>query len=118
MTLREVASELPAEVLCGEDEALDSQLSTVASGDLMSDILARLGTPDMLLTGLVTSQMIRTCSVSSIRSVMVVRGKQVRDDLVKLAQEEDIVLMVTNKSMFAASGLLYSMGLRSGVETD
>jgi len=118
MTLREALAEVSAQILCGEDEELDSPVQTAAAGDLMSDILARLGTPDVLLTGLTTNQMIRTCAVSGIRSVLVVRDKPVDESIVELAREEDIVLAVTKLSLFAASGRLYVRGMRSGTSGD
>ena len=117
MTLRELAAELSADVLHGSDEQMETEAATAASSDLMSDILARLGTPDVMLTGLTTTQTIRTSSVSGIRAVVVVRGKQVDEKIVELAREEDIVLMSTGMSLFEASGRLYQRGLRSVVHS-
>jgi len=115
MTLRDVAAEIAAKVLYGSDELLDTEIATAASSDLMSDVLARLGTPDVLLTGLTTTQAIRTSSVAEIKAVVIVRGKPVDERLVELASEEDILLMATDLSLFEASGRLYEKGLRSGV---
>lgn len=112
MTLRDVVAELSCEVLRGTDEELDTEVATAASGDLMSDILARVGTPDVLLTGLSTAQMIRTCSVAGIKSVVVVRGKPVADSLTELAQEEEVLVMRTDLTMFMASGRLFAKGMR------
>ncbi len=115
MTLSELATELEATVLCGDDEQLEAQATTVAAGDLMSDILAHMGTPDLLLTGLVTNQAIRTCAVAGIRAIAVVRGKPIPESFVELAREEDIVLMTTDLTLFEASGTLYAHGLRKAV---
>ncbi|MCK4302946.1 MAG: hypothetical protein KAY24_01770 [Candidatus Eisenbacteria sp.] len=118
MTLRDVFTELSAKILCGSDEQLDAEVATAAAGDLMSDILARLGSPDVLLTGLTNTQAVRTSSVSGIKSILVVRGKPVNDSMIELAREEDITLAVTELSMFTVSGRLYAMGLRSGMDSD
>lgn len=117
MTLSEMATELKAEVLSGSTEQLEEEITTAAAGDLMSDILARVGTPDVLLTGLVTNQAIRTCAVAGIRAVLIVRGKPIAESFVELAREEDIVLLKSDLSLFEASGLLYAKGLRSVVGT-
>jgi hypothetical protein len=116
MTLREAAGVLEAEILHGADEVLDVAITTAAASDLMSDILARLGSPDIMLTGLTTAQTIRTSSVAGIKAVCVCRGKTVPEALIELAQEEDIVLMGTRLTLFESSGRLYEKGLR-GVAT-
>ena len=113
MTLNEMATELTATVLCGTAEQLNEQIATAAAGDLMSDILARVGTPDVLLTGLATNQAIRTSAVAGIRAVAIVRGKPIAESFIELAREEDIVLMKSDLSLFDASGLLYAKGVRS-----
>ncbi len=115
MTLSELATELEATVLCGEDEQLETEASTVAAGDLMSDILAHMGTPDLLLTGLVTNQAIRTCAVAGIRAMCIVRAKPIPESFVELAREEDLVLMKSDLTLFEASGKLYAHGLRKAV---
>lgn len=113
MNLTAIASTLEAKILHGPDELLALEVATAASSDLMSDILARVGTPDVMLTGLTTTQTIRTSSVAGIKAVVVVRGKPVEEKLVELAREEGIVLMSTTLSLFEASGRLYAQGLRS-----
>jgi hypothetical protein len=113
MTLNELASELAAKVLQGAEAQLAAEVRIGASGDLMSDMLARMGTPDVMLTGLNTTQVIRTCSVAGIKAVVIARGKGVGPTMIDLAREEDIVLMATRMSLFEASGRLWARGVRS-----
>jgi hypothetical protein len=115
MTLREVAAELSATVHHGPDEELEAEVTSAAASDLMSDILNRVGTPGVMLTGLTTTQTIRTSAVAGIKCVVVVRGKTVSDQMIELAKEEEIVLMSTELTLFEASGLLYQKGLHGGV---
>jgi len=113
MKLADVIAELEATVLCGADEQLGAEVSTTAAGDLMSDILARTGRPDLLLTGLTTTQAIRTSAVAGVKALIIVRGKLIDEKMIALAGEENIVLMSTRLSMFEAAGRLYVRGLRS-----
>lgn len=113
MTLKEVADLLSAKILNGTDEEMSATVRTAAASDLMSDILARLGSPDMMLTGLTTTQTIRTSSVAGIRTVVICRGKPVPESVIELAKEEGILLMVTELTLFEASGLLYGKGLQA-----
>lgn len=112
MILREVAAILEATVVSGDDRALDTEVTTAGSGDLMSDMLTRDASIDLLLTGLNTAQVIRTASVTTSNAVIIARGKVADERLARLAGEEGIVLMTTNKCLFSASGLLYQEGLR------
>ena len=113
MKLTDIASELSADVLCGSESLLGAEAVTVTSSDLMSDVLAGKGLPDILLTGLTTVQAVRTCAVAGIKAVVIVRGKPVDDRVIELARQEDIILMLTPLSLFEASGRLYERGLRS-----
>jgi len=112
MTLKEVAEQLSARVLAGGDEDLAAAATSVAAGDMMSDVLARADIPDVLVTGLTTVQAIRTASVAGIKTVVIVRGKPVPQPMIDLAREESIVLMVTAMKLFEACGRLWDCGLR------
>jgi predicted transcriptional regulator len=116
--LREVIEVLAAEALFATDAHLELKITAVAASDLMSDILARARTPDLMLTGLATPQAVRTASVASVPAVMIVRGKTITPQMIALAEEDDIPLMATRHSLYGAAGLLWSQGLRSGLEPE
>ena len=113
MNLKDIIETLQAEVLITQDDQLDIEISTAAAGDLMSDILAMVSVPDMLLTGLSNLQVINTASVFGIKIVIFVRGKQVESKVQELAKDEGISLMSTRLSMYESCGRLYNKGLRS-----
>jgi predicted transcriptional regulator len=105
MTLADIRDLLGAEVLCGDD--LSAQVEQVGAADLMSDVLA-LSTPGMLLlTGLVSEQVIRTAIVSDLCGVVFVRGKKPGDSILSLAREAKIPVLRTPLTMFETAGLVY-----------
>jgi predicted transcriptional regulator len=105
ITLSEVVRLLDARVLCGTDLAV--QLSEVGAADMMSDVLA-LSRPGMLLlTGLVSMQVIRTAVVSDLCGVVFVRGKLPGKDILELARDSNIPVLNTAMTMFQAAGVLY-----------
>ncbi len=105
ITLDEVVRLLGARVLCGKDLAV--RLSEVGAADLMSDVLA-LSKPGMLLlTGLVSVQVIRTAIVSDLCGVVFVRGKRPGKDILELAWESNVPVLSTAMTMFQAAGVLY-----------
>ncbi len=113
MNLEELADILEATIHHGDDEAVNDEVSRVVASDLMSDILARDDTPDVLLTGLNTVQIVHTASISGIKAVVIARGKTPLQSVIDRAVEENIVLMSTKIGMFEASGRLYAKGLYS-----
>lgn len=113
MKLSEICDILKASPLFVQDDRVDIEISTAAASDLMSDILAMVRVPDMLLTGLSNLQVINTCSVFGIKVVILVRGKQVDSKLLELAKKEGISMMSTGFSMYESCGMLYEKGLRS-----
>ncbi len=105
VTLADIRDLLGADVLCGND--LSVRIERVGAADLMSDVLA-LSTPGMLLlTGLVSAQVIRTAVVADISGVIFVRGKKPAETILSLAQEAKIPVLRTPLTMFEAAGLVY-----------
>lgn len=113
MILSEIIDLLKAKTLHIEQEALDTEISTAAASDLMSDVLASINTPDILLTGLTNAQVIRTSSVSGIKAVVIVRGKSLEPKVIDLAKEEGIAIMSTSISLFESCGILFEKGIKS-----
>ena len=101
---------LEAEVLCGEDR-LDEEIETLFASDMMSDVLACPEVLHCLLTGLINQQVIRTADMMDIGVVIFVRNKRPSDEVVAMARQRDMVVMLTPCRMFTACGRLYEQGL-------
>ena len=110
MTLREIAKLLNATVCIGESR-LDEEVEHAFASDLMSDVLTLKDTP-MLVTGLCNIQTIRTCDMASLDIIVVARNKKVTDDMIELAEDDDMVILSCPYSMFKACGLLYDAGIK------
>ncbi len=111
MKLSEIKEILDAEVLVGE-EHLDDSVFGGGGADLMDDILSAVAKGSVLLTGLVTEQVIRTAKIAEVGGVVFVRGKRPGPDVTRLAESYDLPLLLTRYSMFVSSGRLYMNGLR------
>ncbi len=110
MKLEEIITLLKAKILYLHNGD-DSEVRSVTACDLMSDILASVNVPDILLTGLNNAQVIRTSSVFGIKAVIIARGRPVDPKVIELAKEEGITLLSTKDSLFIASGKLFSNGM-------
>ena len=110
MKIKEIQKVLQAEALVKTDEELE--IKKVCGSDLLSDVLAFSRKKVLLLTGLTNPQVIRTAEMIEMKVIIFVRGKHPQKSTVELAQEKNIALYVTGKSMFESCGLLYKNGLQ------
>ena len=110
MKIREIQELLDAEILCGEDK-LDNEVSSAFASDFMSDILAMVSDQEVLITGMLNPQVIRTAEMVDMSCIVFVRGKRPGEDIIQLAEESDMTVMSTKKLMFISCGILYSSGL-------
>ncbi|ACK42191.1 MULTISPECIES: PucR family transcriptional regulator ligand-binding domain-containing protein [Dictyoglomus] len=111
MTLGKVREILKAQVLCGE-ENLNREISIVGATDLMSDALCLLEEGALLLTGLITIQVVRTAEMLDLVGVVFVRGKIPPKDVIDLARKSNLPLLSTKYPMYEACGLLYTAGFK------
>jgi predicted transcriptional regulator len=105
LTLADVRNILGAEVLNGDD--LSIKVVAVGAADLLSDVLATSKMGTLLLTGLVSTQVIRTAIVADLCGVVFVRGKKPGEEIISLAKESKVPVLGTKLKMFEAAGRIY-----------
>lgn len=118
MKLKEIKELLEADVLVGDKEALELEITTACGSDLMSDVLAFTLEKSLLLTGLTKPQVIRTAEMMDLSAVIFVRGKMPEQYAIQLAQEIQIPLLKTNYPLYAACGILYSKGVQGNLKQE
>lgn len=92
---------LEAATLAGEDR-LETSIELVYASDLMSDVLA-FGRPNsLLLTGLATQQAVISAHMAEFKAVVFIRGKKAKESCVRVARENNLVLMTTPLDMYDA----------------
>ncbi len=110
MKIKDMQQLLEARVLCCE-ENIEHEVFSACGCDLMSDVLAFVKDQAVLLTGLVNPQVIRTAEMMDMICIVFVRSKAPTPEMIDLAKESGIVLMVSDKRLYEACGLLYTNGL-------
>lgn len=115
MTIRQIATLLDAAILCGE-RYLEEEVLSACGSDMMSDVLAYVKDQAVLLTGLVNPQVVRTAMMMDMRCVVFVRSKRPTEEMIRLAEENHIAMLATERRMYEACGTLYKNGLGSGAE--
>lgn len=111
MKLSRIVELLNARVLAGHNQ-LSREVEHAFSSDLMSDVLTLASEDVILLTGLSNIQCLRTAEMADINQVMIVRNKPVSKEMVELAEQNNIVLLSVESSLFKASGVLFSEGIK------
>lgn len=110
LKIREVKDLLGAELVNGS-ERLEEEVYSAFGSDMMSEVLAYVQDQGVLLTGLVNEQIIRTAAMMNMSCIIMVRGKQPSNEMIKMANENDVVLLLTPLTLYEASGILYTNGL-------
>lgn len=111
MKLSEIATILNATISCGAGR-LDDEVEMGYSSDLMSDVLT-LDTDNLvLMTGMVNLQAIRTAEMADIRAIVFVRNKKASQEMIDLADENNMCILESPYSLFKSSGLLFQAGLK------
>jgi predicted transcriptional regulator len=110
MTIREIAERIDA-VVYAEPEQLDEDMNGAFGSDMMSDVLAFAEDRDVLLTGLLNPQIVRTAHMLDMSCIIIVRGKTATEEIKRLAADNQIALLETKLTMYEASGKLYEGGL-------
>lgn len=111
MRLDKIAEITKSEILSGINRLKDEAEFAFAT-DLMSEVLTIDTDKLLLITGLTNIQAIRTAEMSDIKCILFIRNKNIPEEIIKLAEENDIVTMKCSYTMFKTSGLLFRAGLK------
>ncbi len=116
MTIAEIVVKIDGKIIC-HDDLSSRDIKTACGSDMMSDVMAFYHDDrGILITGLVNIQVVRTASLLDLDAICFVRGKQATPDMIKLAEESNIVLIETSLSMFPTCGILFKSGIKSSIK--
>lgn len=111
MKVQQIAELLNTKIICGAQHS-DKEVDTAFASDLMSDVLTLKNDNIILITGLANTQTLRTAEMANISVVILARGKNFSPEMLELAEENDLILMECEYSVFRTSGLLYQAGIK------
>ena len=98
-------------MVCG-DNLLERDIMNAFSSDLLSDVLTINKAGIMLITGVANLQTIRTAEMAEVSCVLLARNKKANDEMVRLANDNRLVILESPQSMFGISGKLYQAGIK------
>lgn len=112
MKVQDIIDITEGEFACGEYHS-EANIDNAFASDLMSDVLTLNSENMILITGLINMQVIRTAEMADIRHILFVRNKKPSQEMIDLAKNEDMSIILCKKSMFATCGLLAKAGLEA-----
>ena len=111
MKIRDI-SQLVDGVLVGAPVDEFYEVERAFASDLMSDVLTLGDYNPVILTGLCNMQTIRTCEMGNLDIIVLVRRKKATEEMIEEAEDEGMVVMECDFSMFKACGLLFKAGMQ------
>ena len=92
-------------------EGYDVDITTAGASDLMSDVLAYVAEDIILITGLLSPQVIRVSSLMDISAVVFIRGKKPTPEILDAAKDAGIAVLSSDGPSFSTCGILYQAGI-------
>ena len=112
MKLCDCVETLGARIMVPADD-MEMDIKVACGADLMSDVMAfACNSNEVMLTGLVNPQTIRTAEMMDVKVVVFVRGKTPSEQMLEMGREKGICILCTKLPMFTACGLLYQGGVK------
>jgi len=112
MKLSEISELLNGNILSCKNR-LNDEVYVAFASDLMSDVLTLHTDNLLLITGLSNIQTIRTAEMADINYILLVRNKKATPAFIKLASENNQIIIETSFSMFRVCGILYQAGIKA-----
>ena len=112
MKATEIQALLNATVLVGP--LPEEEILTACGSDMMSDVLAFPKDRMVLLTGLTNPHTVRTAELLDVMMLIFVRGKLPNEEVLNMAEDAGIAVIMTEYTLYDACGRLYAAGLPGG----
>jgi len=100
MTISELSSRIGGTVVVDRP---DAAIESAYTSDLLSDVMGHCGDASALITIQNHLNTIAVCTLAGIEAIVICHGRPVPDDMKAAAEREEIAIVVTSLSQFAAS---------------
>lgn len=100
MTIRELAERVGGTIVV--DKA-DAEISRAYTSDLLSDVMGHCSDESVLITIQNHLNTIAVCTLAGVEAIVICHDRPVPDDMKAAAEREEIAIVTTKMSQFAAS---------------
>lgn len=106
MRISELASTLDLESMHSDFE--DTSISSGYTSDLLSDVMAKAGENNVLVTIQAHKNTVAVASLVNIAGIIICNNRPIPEEMVASAREEGIALFRSPQNQFEISGRLYT----------
>lgn len=110
MKLTDVIQKLNLTVRSAQD-SLGREVTGGYASDLLSDVLANSNEGDLWITLQIHQNIVAVASMKNLAGIVLVNSREPEKETLEKAQEEDVVIMVSDLSTFEVVGRLYGLGV-------
>lgn len=110
MKLNELVEKLNLDVRSARGN-LDSEVSGGYASDLLSDVLANSREGNIWVTLQIHQNIVAVATMKDLAGIILVNGREPEEETVEKADEEDIVIMISELPAFELVGRLYKLGI-------
>lgn len=110
MKLKEIVKKLNLEVKSASSK-LDNEVKGGYVSDIISDVMANTRAGDIWVTFQTHENMVAVASLNGLAGVIVVKARVPDKDVLKKAEKEGVVVIVSNESSFEVAGQLHALGI-------
>ena len=100
MTLAEITEKVRGRIVVDKHGCT---ISTAYTGDLLSDVMGHCGDESVLITIQNHLNTIAVCTLAGVEAIVICHDRPVPDDMKAAAEREEVAIVVTPLSQFAAS---------------
>lgn len=105
--LSELIEDLQFDCLAGKS-LLDKEVVSAYVSDLLSDVMGKAQPQMVWVTSQIHKNIVAVASLIDLSAIIIVNERPADEDMLKLAEEEDVVVLSSKKSAFETAGLLYN----------
>ena len=106
MTLAELTEKINGTIVVDKP---DCSIAYAYASDLLSDVMGHCGDESVLVTIQNHLNTIAVCTLAGIEAIVICHGRPVPDDMKAAAEREEVAIVVTPLSQFAASVALAAL---------
>jgi len=113
MNLTEIINKCELKLVSGNQAELDSKefISGAYTGDLLSDVIANAKKDNIWITIQTHLNIIAVATLKELSAIIVAMNKSIPDEVKNKAEEENVVLLSSDKTSYEISGKLYELGI-------
>lgn len=100
MTVNELAARLNGVIVVDKPDAV---ITTAYTSDLLSDVMGHCGDESALITIQNHLNTIAVCTLVGVEAIVVCHNRPIPDDMKAAAEREEVAIVTTPLSQFAAS---------------